>query len=209
MGGVDMGALKALEAMSVVLTIVSVVISIACIVGAIFIYKKFVSTCSFSEFMKMVKTKGYFKSLFRFDTFVSPKILQFLYGLNALGVIGTALILLITSVFTCFTIGDIRVLLGGIISCILVIVIGEVLVRILYELSILFFKMNENLKGIRETLGAQGTVKESATASSFENTETTAQPQAPDPVPATKFCPNCGTQNKVGAKFCKGCGSVL
>lgn len=209
MGGVNMDALNALGAMSVVLTIVSIVISIACIVGAIFIYKVYVSTCSFSEFMKMVKTKGYFKSLFRFDTFASPKILQFLYGLNALGVIGTALILLITSVFTCFTVGDIRVLLGGIIGCILVIVIGEILVRVLYEFSILFFKMNENLKGIKESLGAQGTVKESAAAPSFEDTATTAQPQAPDPVPATKFCPNCGTQNKVGAKFCKGCGSAL
>ena len=204
-----MGGLGMLGTMSTVLYVVSALISIACIVGAIFIYKAYVSTCSFSEFMQIVKTEGYIKSLFRFDTLVSPKILQFFYGLSALGIIGFALTFLITSVFLCIDQGEIKLLLGGIVSCIFIVIIGEIFVRILYELSILFFKMNENLKGIRETLGAQGTAKTSTAAPSFEDTTTTAQPQAPDPVPATKFCPNCGTQNKVGAKFCKGCGSAL
>lgn len=198
-----------LGTMSTVLYVVSALVSIACIVGAIFIYKAYVSTCSFSEFMQMIKTEGYIKSLFRFDTLVSPKILQFFYGLSALGIIGFALTFLITSVFLCIDQGEIKLLLGGIVSCIFIVIIGEIFVRIFYELSILFFKMNENLKGIKETLGAQGTAKTSTTAPSFEDTATTARPQAPDPVPATKFCPNCGTQNKVGAKFCKGCGSAL
>lgn len=204
-----MGGLGMLGTMSTVLYVVSALISIACIVGAIFIYKAYVSTCSFSEFMQIVKTEGYIKSLFRFDTLVSPKILQFFYGLSALGIIGFALTFLITSVFLCIDQGEIKLLLGGIVSCIFIVIIGEIFVRILYELSILFFKMNENLKGIKETLGAQGTSKTSTAAPSFEDTATTPQPQAPDPVPATKFCPNCGTQNKVGAKFCKGCGSAL
>lgn len=204
-----MGGLGMLGTMSTVLYVVSALVSIACIVGAIFIYKAYVSTCSFSEFMQMIKTEGYIKSLFRFDTLVSPKILQFFYGLSALGIIGFALTFLITSVFLCIDQGEIKLLLGGIVSCIFIVIIGEIFVRIFYELSILFFKMNENLKGIKETLGAQGTAKTSTTAPSFEDTATTARPQAPDPVPATKFCPNCGTQNKVGAKFCKGCGSAL
>ena len=204
-----MGGLGMLGTMSTVLYVVSALISIACIVGAIFIYKAYVSTCSFSEFMQIVKTEGYIKSLFRFDTLVSPKILQFFYGLSALGIIGFALTFLITSVFLCIDQGEIKLLLGGIVSCIFIVIIGEIFVRILYELSILFFKMNENLKGIKETLGAKGTAKTSTAAPSFEDTATTPQPQAPDPVPATKFCPNCGTQNKVGAKFCKGCGSAL
>ncbi len=204
-----MGGLGMLGTMSTVLYVVSALISIACIVGAIFIYKAYVSTCSFSEFMQIVKTEGYIKSLFRFDTLVSPKILQFFYGLSALGIIGFALTFLITSVFLCIDQGEIKLLLGGIVSCIFIVIIGEIFVRIIYELSILFFKMNENLKGIKETLGAQGTAKTSTAAPSFEDTATTPQPQAPDPVPATKFCPNCGTQNKVGAKFCKGCGSAL
>lgn len=204
-----MGGLGMLGTMSTVLYVVSALVSIACIVGAIFIYKAYVSTCSFSEFMQMVKTEGYIKSLFRFDTLVSPKILQFFYGLSALGIIGFALTFLITSVFLCIDQGEIKLLLGGIVSCVFIVIIGEIFVRVLYELSILFFKMNENLKGIKETLGAQGAVKGSSTASSFENTVTTAQPQAPDPVPATRICPNCGTQNKVGARFCKGCGSAL
>ena len=42
MDRVSMDALNALGTMSIVLTIVSVVISIACIVGAIFIYKVYV-----------------------------------------------------------------------------------------------------------------------------------------------------------------------
>ena len=204
-----MGGLGMLGTMSTVLYVVSALMSIAWIVGAIFIYKAYVSTCSFSEFMQIVKTEGYIKSLFRFDTLVSPKILQFFYGLSALGIIGFALTFLITSVFLCIDQGEIKLLLGGIVSCIFIVIIGEIFVRILYELSILFFKMNENLKGIKETLGAQGTAKTSTAAPSFEDTATTPQPQAPDPVPATKFCPNCGTQNKVGAKFCKGCGSAL
>lgn len=61
----------------IIALILSGVISIACIVGAVFIYKVYISTCSFKEFMNMVKTQGYLKSLFRFDKLVSPKILQF------------------------------------------------------------------------------------------------------------------------------------
>lgn len=100
----------------IIALILSGVISIACIVGAVFIYKVYISTCSFKEFMNMVKTQGYLKSLFRFDKLVSPKILQFFYGLNALSVIGAGLIFLVLTLFLGISQLQFQLIVGGILG---------------------------------------------------------------------------------------------
>lgn len=196
--------------------IVSGVIAIASIVGAVFIYKVYISTSSFSEFMGMLKTQGYLKSLFRFDRLVSPKILQFFYGLNALGVLGSALILLILSLIFGITQLDIRLIVGGIIGSVVLAIAGEIFLRIGYEIAILFFKMNESLSVLKEVQIKRGFIEETeddrmaaeALADTFNSIKGTIKGNQTT-APAVKVCPNCGTQNKPDAKFCKGCGTAF
>lgn len=196
--------------------IVSAIISIACIVGAVFIYKVYISTCSFGEFMGMVKTQGYLKSLFRFDRLISPKILQFFYGLNALGVLGSALILLILSLLFGITQLDVRLIVGGIVGSVVLAIAGEIFLRIGYEIALLFFKMNESLSVLKEVQVTRGFIEATtddrmateALADTFNSIKSSMKGNRPT-APAVKACPNCGTQNKPDAKFCKGCGTAL
>lgn len=142
------------------LTLVSVVLSIASVVGAIFIYRVYISNSSIGEFMQMVKTQGYLKSLFRFEKLVSPKIIQFFYGLCALGVIASALTMLIAMLYIGITDFEIKTIVTGIISCIVTLVVGEIFVRIGFEVAILLFKMNENLKALKDSQIARGFIKD-------------------------------------------------
>lgn len=204
----------------IILVILSVVISIACIVGSIFIYRTYISTCSIGEFLGMVKTQGYLKSLFRFDKLVSPKIIQFFYGLNAIAIIGGALILLISSILFGISNSEVTLIVGGIIGCIAIVFVGEIFLRIGYEVAILFFKMNESLAVLKDiqlngcsmngVMGNQLANEAFASASNSVNDSARGNQTVPQPsVPQMKICSNCGTQNKPNARFCKGCGTAF
>lgn len=199
-------------------SIIALAVSIACIIGSIIIYKVYVSTCSFSEFMEMIKTQGYLKALFRFDKLVSPKILEFLYGLQALGILGAAVIVLVVSIIYGITQFELLVILGGIFGSIILVVVGEIFVRIGYEIALLFFKMNESLTVLKEAEVARSTGGDvddrsagEALADSFNSFKNSVmgQQSAQSAASMMKFCPNCGTQNKQAAKFCKGCGTAI
>lgn len=205
----------------IIALILSGVISIACIVGAVFIYKVYISTCSFKEFMNMVKTQGYLKSLFRFDKLVSPKILQFFYGLNALSVIGAGVIFLVLTLFLGISQLQFQLIVGGILGAIILIVAGEIFLRIGYEIAMLFFKMNESLSVLKEAQIARGFVEGEAAddrlatealADTFNSIKSSVKGNQMSPqnnVLSVKVCPNCGIQNKPDARFCKGCGTAL
>lgn len=216
----------------IVLYIIILVVSLACLIGSIIIYRMFISTSSVGEFVGKFKTQKYLKALFRFDRFIAPKIIQYFYGLAVLSIIGGAIIFFFTMLFMCIYDFEIRTLLGAIFGTIGIIIFGEIFVRIGYEFAILLFKMNENLQVIREAQVNQGFVVEeiddrsaaeafSSTFDSFKNTvngqaanfrgnaQQPVQQPPQQPAQSVKVCPNCGFQSSPQAKFCKGCGNPL
>jgi len=80
---------------------------------------------------------------FRFESFVTPKIIKVIYFLMLLGVAGSALLFLVTSMA-----GGAMGVVIGLVGAPLMLVIGAVLARVYVEIIMLAFKMLETLQRI-------------------------------------------------------------
>jgi len=91
------------------------------------------------------QAKGLLGSLldFRFESFVTPKIIKVIYFLMLLGVAVSSLLFLITSISS----GVIGLVIG-LVGAPILLVIGAVLARVYVEIIMLAFKMLETLQRI-------------------------------------------------------------
>lgn len=80
---------------------------------------------------------------FRFDSFVTPKIIKVIYFLMLLGVAGRSLLFFITSIS-----GGVMGLVVGLVGAPIMLVIGAVLARVFVEIILLAFQMLETLQRI-------------------------------------------------------------
>ena len=79
------------------------------------------------------------KSLFFFDSMLTPKIITFVYWLMLLGVVTSGL----SSMFSGYG--------GGFLAGIMILIGGAIGARIWCELLIVLFKIHENLRKLAET----------------------------------------------------------
>ncbi len=81
----------------------------------------------------------FWKSVFFFDSMVTPKIITFIYWLLLLGVVVGGLYMMFLPYF------------GGFFKGLAILIIGAIAVRIWCELLIVVFKINENAHRIAES----------------------------------------------------------
>lgn len=91
------------------------------------------------------QAKGLLGSLldFRFESFVTPKIIKVIYFLMLLGVAAGSLLFLVSSISS-----GLMGLVIGLIGAPIMLVIGAVLARVYVEIIMLAFKMLETLQRI-------------------------------------------------------------
>ncbi len=95
-----------------------------------------------------MKTKSFINNLFdfSFSDFITPKIIRFLYGLCMIGIGITALIIIIIGFSESFGWG----ILSLLIFAPLFIIIELLITRVWLEIAIVFFKIHDELKDIKE-----------------------------------------------------------
>lgn len=132
-----------------------------------------------------------FKDFIAFKIMVTPLIIQVIFWLGIAGVFAAG-------VFN-MTRGGVGVLMG-----IVVWIFGALYVRVLCELMIIFFRIYETLKDIRNNTptGLQKAWQSSPQTGGSTDTGTESQC-------AQKYCPKCGELLSHGLKFCNHCGSPL
>jgi len=91
------------------------------------------------------EAKGLLGSIldFRFDSFVTPKIVKAIYCLMLLAVVGNALLFFVTSLT-----GGLMGVVIGVVGAPILLAVGAVLARVFVELIMLAFKMLETLQRI-------------------------------------------------------------
>ncbi len=134
-----------------------------------------------------MEQKGFFGSLFDFSftTFVTSKIIKFLYGLSIVGVALVSLVLIIGS-FTASTATGVVMLFIGAPFFFLISVIYA---RVTLEMIIVIFRISEHVAELAE-----------------QRREGSSHPPSK---PEVVICPKCGAENPPGAKFCQNCGAKL
>jgi len=80
--------------------------------------------------MKITKTRD----IFFFDVMLVPKVITFVYWLMLFGIVGGGLVMMFKS--------------GNPVQGLMMVVGGAVLVRVICEMMIVMFKINENLQKI-------------------------------------------------------------
>jgi len=83
------------------------------------------------------------KAFLSFDTMLAPKLITFLYYLGLVGVVFAG----VSTIVSGYALGS---LMGGLIGGVLTIAFGVLVVRVVCEAWIIFFKMNEALQEIRK-----------------------------------------------------------
>lgn len=93
----------------------------------------------------------------------------------------------------------------GLLLCPLQIVLGNVIVRIAYEFSIMLVLITKNTTEINAKMKSEnGEVKSDIFSAPLPVIEKKAKPAAP--AAGAKFCSGCGKALEADAKFCDGCG---
>lgn len=134
---------------------------------------------------------AWLNDLFNFRTLFVEKIFKFLYIL-------TTCFCLIGGIFTLFSAID-----GGgdlALTGLLMIVLGPIAVRIVYEFLLMFVLLVKNTIQINNKLGAKNGDKPADPAA-----PTYAPPAAPA-APNYVFCTNCGTKFDANMGRCPNCG---
>jgi len=87
--------------------------------------------------------------LLKLDRFFAPKILLVLYWISMVGVALSAILTVLGSLATMFTVsfafGFLQFIFG-----LLLLALGPLYIRLLFEMMTVFFSINESLQGIRE-----------------------------------------------------------
>ena len=170
--------------MDVVLIIFGVIALILTILSMIFIVPR----------NREPQLSGFFKWLhhvFNFDSLLIEQILKFLYILCSFAAVFLGLAAIIQS----FS-GDGSVALIGL----LLIVLGPIVIRLLYESMMMFVILVKQVSDINRKIKNENPRK---------GADTPYAPPAPverAPRPVAPVCPSCGSKMRPGAKFCGICG---
>lgn len=103
----------------------------------------------------------------------------------------------------------------GFVTGLMVLIIGPIAVRLIYELMYIIFAMRDLLASANRTLlDIKQDGAGSGNAHPFRRDAATESPAAPRPAPqpapaARRFCPKCGKELKNGASFCSNCGTRM
>ena len=203
-------AISALPALLFIAVIVTVVLTVM-------IYKRYISSSN----VKLIDFQDprSVAAFLRFDTLLIDRILKALYLFNAIGlpVFGFAI-----SLGVCFV--DFGSGLATLFFMAVGVLVGEVLLRLMYEAAMLRVVIARNTIAIKRALGvpeeASGddildtTAEPSVTSSEFvsQNAVMPEVDYAPNQLTSqaadgTPHCPNCGAPiTRTDAKFCGCCG---
>jgi hypothetical protein len=141
---------------------------------------------------------GDFKDFLAFRRMVAPILLQILFWiLVVLNIVGSIYLM---------TRGSYFVLLG-----LVNLIVETLIIRVIFELLIIFFRMNETLTEIKKNTGgafapltpAYAPVGGSAPSKPMMGTPAVA------PQPVQRTCPNCGAGVDEGLSFCSQCGQPM
>jgi hypothetical protein len=162
--------------------------------------------------------EGFFRSLFdiSFTSFITTKIIKFLYVL-ALVLIGLGALILIVSAFLASVAAGAFVLL---IVAPLMTFLYVIYARVVLEVIIQIFRINEHLRDqmhmqqvaftnagwLSATAPAPGAMPPPPSQMARAMP---VVPPPPPPPPVTPTCPNCGSNAVPGQKFCRNCGTPI
>lgn len=98
--------------------------------------------------------------------------------------------------------------LVGLLLCPLQIILGNIIVRIAYEFSIMLILITKNTNEINAKMKSEnGDIKNDLFSTSLPVIEKKVKPAAP--ATGAKFCSGCGKALEADAKFCDGCGKKV
>ncbi len=159
-------------------------------------------------------------SFFQFDHFYIEKILKAVYLFSVVCITVTAVVtpfgsaIIASSYYLDFgtVVGS---FFGGLVTGILIFLIGQFLCRICFEYSLMFVRLATDARAIRNTVagepGAGGAASAQAQAYAPAGSRGAAPsgspyPQQPVQAPSTWTCPQCGRAGNAGS-FCGSCGT--
>lgn len=183
-----------------------------------------------------MQAKGFFSSLFdySFTSFITPRIIRILYILATILISLWTLALVVAAFNVSSTVGGLMLIVGGPLFFLL----SMIYARVLLELVIVFFRINGNVKEIRDDLISDAPQPAPilqkplvvdapviAPVASIQETgpepaaTTTTVEQDPEPTPtassspapeqaSTRYCENCGAERTLGGRFCTSCGQA-
>lgn len=160
---------------------------------------------------KISKASWSWKKFFSFDTFMVSGILKYLYILSAFEIVAFGLSVLIGAM----ALGGALGMLGGLLGAIVIVALGELLCRVMFEFMMLSVKLTENSSIIKNAIvgGTDGSLAEPSgfggpsapNGASMSFAVPAPAPAAPAPSSEAWTCPACGRVNAKGS-FCAGCG---
>jgi hypothetical protein len=151
-----------------------------------------------------MNTKGFLGSLFdySFNSFVTSRIVKFLYVLTTVVVAAWALVLVLFAFHLNKALGALSLLVLGPIFFLVTMTYA----RVGLELMIVFFRISENVSEINARTGAGDTHRRAADPEAHEVAVAVAAPVA-EAQPRT--CANCAAIVAAGNSFCQACGSAV
>jgi hypothetical protein len=161
--------------------------------------------------------EGFFRSLFdiSFTSFITTKIIKFLYVL-ALVLIGLGALIIIVSAF-------LQSVAAGLFVLVIIAPLGAFLyviyTRVVLEVIIQIFRINEHLRDQihmqQVAFSNAGWLTQAPPPPPPASAPLTSFGQAPPPPPpppaplTSTQCRNCGTTATPGQRFCRNCGAPL
>jgi uncharacterized protein DUF4282 len=163
-----------------------------------------------------MQTKGFFGSLFdySFSSYITPRIIKVLYVLATVLVALWTLVIILVAFNASSTLGILTLLILGPIYF----VIAMIYARVLLETISAFFRIHDNVQEINQRGGGAGgnpvasppPPREPEAEPTSEAAPVAVSSSAPEPatapLPAGRFCENCGAERRPGKAFCTACG---
>ena len=176
-----------------------------------------------------MQAKGFFRSLFdySFSSFITVRIIKVLYVLMTIAVALWTLLVILLAFRVSSGVGILALLVGGPIFF----VITMIYVRVGLELLMVFFRIHGDVAEINRRGGggangipvvpipvpapvtpspaAAGPAAATLTAAPAVMSSSAPEPPSVPPIPAARFCDNCGAARSPGKRFCTACGEPL
>ncbi len=93
---------------------------------------------------------------------------------------------------------------------VLMIFVGPIVLRLIYEMFMMFILLVQNVIDINRKLGPlHGKEKKTEQVDSYAQPQYTQPAYQQPQIPGGKFCPNCGTECSPDAVFCPNCGGQV
>ena len=178
------GAIVAV-AVSSILAVAAIALSI---IMSIRVYKKYIAQRSASEYLRDCKSDSFLGPFFSFEKYMTPGLLQYLYGLVAIADFLFSIVLLVAGILFCLMAGEILGIFAVAILVVIYIPLSQLMIRLIFERDMVLFNMNSNIQKIANGQLAAGSAQATA---------------------GKGVCPNCGHQNAETSTFCRQCGTKL